>query len=122
MSGQTDKVRRPTSARVLAIKYDIIWLNEDEWYQKKLDNDAMGITERDSAVIWMRRDSTSNEDSLRYTLLHEILHTCTQTTRLDKYLKEVEDPEEFFIGQVSPLLLQVMHDNAALMRYLLRVN
>jgi hypothetical protein len=132
MSGQTSRsrskttaraavVKRPTSIKVLAVTYTVTWLTEDEWYAHHLDQDAVGITERDSGVIWMRADPTSNEDSLRMTMLHEVLHTCTQASRFERYLKEVEDPEEFFIGQISPVLLQVLHDNPNLMGYLLKL-
>jgi hypothetical protein len=54
-------------------------------------------------------------------LLHEILHTCSQATRLDRYITEVEDGEEFFIGQISPILMSVLNDNPNLVAYLLNV-
>jgi hypothetical protein len=122
MSGRTDNsVRRPKTVKVLVQTYKIMWFNEDQWYAHHLGQDDAGITQRDSGEIWLRADPTSDEDSLRMTLMHEVLHCCTQATRLDKYLKEVEDPEEFIVGQVSPVLLQVMNDNPGLMAYLLRV-
>lgn len=128
MSGQTSRshskttvVKRPTEVKVLTMTYKVTWLTEDEWYAHHLDQDSIGITERDCGTIWMRADPTSNEDSLRMTLLHEVLHTCTQASRFERYLKEVEDAEEFFIGQVSPVLLHVLNENPNLLAYLLKV-
>ena len=117
----SEKVRRPTRVKVLTMKYTIRWLNEDQWYAERYPDDALGLTERDKALVSLRADATANEESMRATLLHELLHCCTQATRLDKYITQVEDPEEFFIGQMSPVLMSVLNDNPNVVAYLLSV-
>lgn len=127
MSGQTPTqrrakaVRRPTRIKVLTVTYEVQWLTEDQWYANHLDGDAVGLTSRDGGEILMRTDPTTNEDSLRATLLHEVMHACTQTTRLDKHLDAVDDKEEFFVALVAPILLLVMNDNPNLVAYLLNL-
>lgn len=115
------KIKRPTRVKVLTLTYDIRWLGEDQWYAERYPDDALGLTERDKALVSLRADSTVNEESMRATLLHELLHCCTQATRLDKYITQVDDPEEFIIGQVSPVFLSVLSDNPNVVAYLLSV-
>lgn len=115
------KVKRPTSVKVLTIEYNIRWLDEDEWYGERMDPDALAMTERDKALVSMRADGTAHEDSMRATLLHELLHCCTQATRLDRYITQVDDAEEFFIGQMSPVLMSLLNDNPDVVAYLLSV-
>lgn len=117
----TQMPKRPSKVKVLTVTYDIHWLNEDEWYAARLDGDAVGITERDMASICMRADSTANEDALRATLTHEIMHCCTQASRTDKFLTDVSDGEEFFIALIAPLFLHVLQANPKVTAYLLDV-
>lgn len=113
------KAKRPETVKVLTMEYQIQWLTEDEWYAHRMDPDAVGMTERDKGLISLRADETANEESMRATLLHELLHTCTQATRLDKYITQVDDAEEFMVGQTSPVLMALMVDNPHVMTYLL---
>lgn len=117
----TQTPKRPSKVKVLTVTYDIHWLTEDEWYAARLDGDAVGITERDMASIAMRADSTANEDALKATLMHELMHCCTQAARVDKELANVSDGEEFFIAIISPLLLHVLQANPKVAAYLLDV-
>lgn len=117
----TQRVKRPTKVKVLSIVYAVRWLNEDEWYTERYDMDSVGITERDKALINMRADSSANEDALRSILLHELLHTCTQASRTESFLGDVSDGEEFFIAQVSPILMSLLVDNPNTVAYLLNV-
>ena len=117
----TQTPKRPSKVKVLTVTYSIHWLTEDEWYAARLDGDAVGITERDMASIAMRADSTANEDALRATLCHELMHACTQATRVEKELTNVSDGEEFFIAVISPLFLLLLQENPVVARYLLNV-
>lgn len=118
MSGQTAKSRRPSKVKVMMITYVIRWLNEDEWFTERYDNEEVGRTERSRGVISIRIDSQSNEDSLKEVLVHELLHCCTEMSSTAKFLKEVGDPEEFWVAQVSPVLTTVLKENPALVAYL----
>lgn len=51
----------------------------------------------------------------RITLLHEVLHACTEQVNLKD-----NDDEETFVSRVSPLLLQVLRENPDLVAYLTR--
>jgi hypothetical protein len=112
-------IKRPTKIVALTRKYIIQWFTEDEWYQGRFPEESMGYTERDKGLISIRADSTADEDTLRETLLHEVLHVCTQSSRFDRYITQVEDPEEFVVSQMSPVLITIMNDNPSLVAYLL---
>ena len=115
----TPTPKRPDKVKVLTVTYTIHWLSEDEWYAARLDGDAVAITERDMASIAMRADSTANEDALKATLMHELMHCCTQATRVEKELGNVSDGEEFFIAIIAPTLIHVLQSNPKVAKYLL---
>ena len=115
----TQMPKRPSKVKVLTITYNIHWLSEDEWYAARLDTGSVGITERDSGTIALRADKTASEEALKATLLHEVLHTCTQAMRVECNLDHVQDGEEFFVSIVAPLLLAVLRENPPLTKYLL---
>lgn len=116
MSGQ---IKRPSKVKVLTVTYTIHWLTEDQWYAARLDGESVGVTERDQASIAMRADSLASEDALRATLTHEIMHACTQSSRVESNLGAVSDGEEFFISIIAPLFLHVLQTNPAVTKYLL---
>ena len=55
-------------------------------------------------------------DSERDTLLHEVLHACIAHSGLDRRL--ADDVEEDVIRSLSPVLLDTLQRNRALVRYL----
>jgi hypothetical protein len=73
--------------------------------------DCLGDCDFDALRIRVRprlRKSKAQE-----TLLHEVLHACT-----DPSLKAGKHAEEDFIETASPILLQVIQDNPGLLAYL----
>ena len=56
-------------------------------------------------------------DGERDTLLHELLHACIAHSGLDRRL--ADDVEEDVVRSLSPILLDTLSRNRALVRYLL---
>lgn len=119
VDSMTRVVKRPTKLKVLTQTYVIRWLNEDEWYAQRMGDDNLGLTERDKGLITLRADGTVDEDAMRSTLMHEILHTTTEAQRFGKYIKEAEDSEEYVVSQIAPVLLAVLAENPHVLAYLI---
>lgn len=75
----------------------------------------LGITDTDKLTISVR---PSLPRSLKaQTLLHEVLHTLTHLTGLEKELGEKK--EEAVVTRLAPALLAVLIDNPKLVAYIL---
>ena len=66
----------------------------------------------------IRLNPSQGPDSLRDTLLHEILHAVCSNSGLDGADEEFKKVEEQFIYLVVPGLLGVIRDNPLLLAYL----
>lgn len=120
-SRSSSVIKRPTKVKVGPLTYDVRWLNEDEWYAQRYEEETIGLCERDKCLISIRADTTAAEDALRLTLLHEILHTTTEEGRITPFIKEVDDAEEFVVRLMAPVLLGILNDNPNVVAYLLNL-
>ena len=83
---------------------------------------ATGVCGQDVQSILI--DPMSGPDMQRETVLHEVLHAIFHGVGLKPYLEEVEkeadikELEEKVVNAASGLLLQVLRDNPALMKFL----
>lgn len=78
-------------------------------------SDQLGECETDKLLIHVAVGQPL--DSERDTLLHELLHACIAHSGLDRRLSD--DVEEDVVRSLSPILLDTLLRNRALVRYLL---
>lgn len=118
------KPTRPTSVTVGHATYDIRWIEETPWMKEfAAQADKGGFFWVDGNVICMRTQNEGDDrhdDSLRETLLHEILHACWHHTNMAHHgAVEKDDLEEWVVGTLSFPLIAVLRANPDLVRWLL---
>lgn len=74
--------------------------------------DFYGVTNHPNLTITLNPEQADGQ--LRDTVLHEVLHTVTTIASLELSGKE----EEEFVSRISPILLDVLRRNPALVEYL----
>lgn len=77
-------------------------------------NELYGMTNNDQMTVVI--DPRSNIARKRETLLHEVLHTCTDIVGIDKEM--TDETEEKVVNRLAPVLLAVLRDNPRLVAYL----
>jgi len=112
---------RPTSVKIGFYELVIKWVGE-EW-GKGYDPNLMGQFDANRGQIAMRLHDASgnlmNEQILRETLWHEVLHGCWWHMGLsDHPVKMDDDQEEEIIKRITHASLQVIQDNPEVMAYL----
>jgi hypothetical protein len=121
--GSKASILRPTSVRIGHVEYDLHWVDEQDW-MAKYDKGQAGFFWADKGGIYIRMHNEGDqriEDSLRETLLHEILHGCWHHTNMAHHgAVEKEDLEEWVVGTLSYPLIDVLRDNPDVMKYLLK--
>lgn len=104
---------RPSKVRIGYQDFTILWFSEDDWYLHRYSDDAQAETSSDRNEIAMRTgpiDRPINEDYMRETLMHEIMHAVLGLQQTLEFVKHVEknDIEEFLIRSTSPGLFTVL--------------
>lgn len=123
-NGQTRKqVERPTSVKVGYATYAIEWLDDDEWYVQRQDDDWGGVTIHEEMRILIRVAERRAEDSMRETLLHEITHAVWAVRALNQYPtpEDMNNLEEYIIHSQTGGLLGALSDNPGVVAYLINV-
>ncbi len=119
------RIKRPTKVKVGYMVYQIQWLTDTEWTQSNRHPDWGGGSEHEEGRIVLRVVPGRNEDSLRETLLHEILHcvwVAVSMNQMFRYSKaDSSDYEEMVISSTSPTLLAVLAENPAVLAYLINL-
>lgn len=106
-------MRKPTKFKSGCYTWKIFWSEElaDEMYGKT-----------DSSIKTITIYKCANEEMIRETLLHELLHVVMEDKaeavfNFDPDKKEY-DKEENLIRLISPVLMQLINDNPELVRFL----
>lgn len=112
---------RPTSVKIGFYELAIKWVDE-EW-AKLYNPELMGQFDANQGHILMRMNDANgnlmNEQILRETLWHEILHGCWWHMGLSEHPVALsEEQEEEIIKRVTHASLQVIQDNPDVMAYL----
>lgn len=112
---------RPTSLKVGHTTYKIQWWSEKKWL-KRDDPERSGSTWYGVAKIRLRLETSGHaiqEDALRETLLHEILHACWEQANLGGRGKiEDNELEELIVASLSFPLITVLQENPDVVEYL----
>ena len=120
MAGQRS-VTRPKSVKIGWQLFSIEWLNDDDWYLQKHDDNWGGATIHEEGRIVIRCQDGRSEDSLRETLLHEMTHAIWSTRGLNHFPRpeDLDELEEYIITSQSGGLLLALNDNPEALAYLL---
>lgn len=100
--------------------YQVEWLDEDEWEDRRLESDADALTHARHQLIQVRCYRSARESHYQEVVLHEITHAVWDATMLTHAkLAEQDDDEEFVVSLQTPALLFVLKQNPHLMRWLM---
>lgn len=119
-------IPRPDAVRIGHRMYEIVYLTDQEWRTADY-GDNRGITLHAVGRIALLLDYDGDivcEAVLRETLLHEVLHACTNSSMLWNTWDHMKDyewnhAEEAIVGAMSPLALGMLRDNPEVLAYLL---
>lgn len=120
-----NRVPRPEQMVINNDAWRIIWLNEDDWYQRHLDDASDALTYKRERVIYIRTTGPNVLEQYYQSLLcHELVHACIAVTGQGtlepvKDMSESEAVEEFFAGILGPTLLSVIKMNPPVVKYLM---
>jgi hypothetical protein len=100
--------------------YQVEWLSQNEWEDRRLDEHADALTHARHQLIQIRTYAPSRESHYQEVLFHELTHAVWDSTMLTHAdLSAQEDPEEFVIGLQSPQLLFILKQNPDLVKWLM---
>lgn len=116
------KATRPDHVFVGHMTFAIDYLTEDEWGQANEDDDWCGVTRHSAASIRVRLVPNANEQHVKETTLHEILHCVWSATGLNHVHDSFnsDNREEQLITIMSPALLFVLQQNPHVMKWLVQ--
>lgn len=103
----------PRVIYALADDYDVFVVEDPAVALGRIDgndNHALGATDFNRSTIRLRGGGEQSASQLRDTLLHEVLHIVGHVTALDF--------EEDTILRMTPVLLTILRDNPALVKFL----
>ena len=123
----TARSPRPTEVFLLHERFDIEWLTEDQWVERKYDEGWSGVTFAEDGLIAVRATVGKKESRLQEVLLHEVLHAVWDSVKLNHAdypgpsddTAQREAHEEMIIGTQAPPLLFVLKRNPGLYKYLM---
>lgn len=110
---------KPTEVMVGPHVYEIVWLTDPEWRENNLDDGEVGVTRRDTNKIYMRL-MEGNEQLMRETLLHEVLHVVWGVSGLT-YVHgsfDEDDREENIVRMQASPMLHFIQQNPDIVHYL----
>jgi hypothetical protein len=113
---------RPNAVKVGPFTYEIEWLDNGQWLTNGHSDDFGGLSDHEPMVIRMRATDARSEDSLRETLLHEVLHCVGAVIGINHFTPVADDEnnaEEKIVTMTSPTLLGVLRDNPGVLAYLI---
>lgn len=120
---QPRKIKRPAKVRVGYLTYAILYISDEDWGRRNLPDGLGGMSDHEKATLFIRVTVDRQEDTIRETLNHEILHAVwTHTGLNNQHLMSKTDPdnvEELVVNTISPSLLMVLNDNPNVLAYLL---
>lgn len=105
---------RPKTLRVGHMTYKISYIHEAKWLEME-DETKAGTCWYGVGKIHIRLENHGqphHEDVLRELLLHEALHACWNDSAMDSHGSiDKAELEEWFVGCLTPPLIQVLSDN-----------
>jgi len=122
MTSKARVARRPKQVVVGPWTYNIEFMSDKEWLDAGENPDWGGVSAHQETRIRLRMTPTVSEDTLRETLLHEVLHCVWAATQLNHFRPRKRDYEEQIVAMMSPTLLRVLSDNPAVLAYLVNLN
>ena len=81
--------------------------------------DDLGNTDFDANEIRIRKNLRGNK--AKEILVHELLHSCSYPSFTGAYAENEKYTPEDFVNALAPVLLQVLQDNPALVKYLTEI-
>lgn len=114
-------VPRPDHVFIGHMTFQIAWLSEDEWDDRRLGLDLRGLTDHMKAFIGIRLMPSSPEAMYQETLVHELSHAIWAVLGLNHNQAHYpnDEREEAIIVQQSPAWLFCLQNNPTLVAYLM---
>lgn len=108
-------MKLPSKVKINTYTYTIS--EEDEPTSSKIPDQAVwGFCDWTKQEIVIRKGCTTERK--RNTLLHEIMHAVFESVHANPSSMRADEIEEYFVVHGAPILVDVLRDNPAVVKYL----